>query len=842
MIDFTCACGKSLKAPDEAAGKPIKCPGCGQGAVVPVKVAAGGRDQQAAALPGPDLQATIGERPTDPATCDLHATAALPGSAPRQNTGANELVAPPAAQGAGDTLRLGGYRIVRELGHGGMAVVYEAEDVKLERRVALKVLKPEIAANQDQRDRFLRQASRAASVESNFICRIYEVGKDHGVPFIAMPFLKGEPLNAHWKKGMRLAVDEVLRIGKDVAEGLSAAHEAGLVHRDIKPANIWLETQPSGPPRALILDFALARVQADNVQISQSGAIVGTPAYMSPEQARGGKGVDARTDLFSLGCVLYALSTGELPFQGATMMDVLLALATHDPAPPHTIAPTIPRPLSNLVMRLLAKNPDDRPPTARAVIEELAAIARDLAPPPPANVTARIKPAAKSGSRTLPTSKDVSPSALRRKISCAVYALITVGVVGCVIPLVGGGIYYVVTDNGTIEILSDDDKVQVLVLRNGQEFDILDAASKKTWSIRTGTYTVRLKDDPDGLEIAMPDTFELKRGGKHVVTIHKVQGLAALQLDTDQALAERLLDADAEQFVTLFSMLKDRGDQSPARVAIALVVWTGVIDNKLPPDVTNDAKETLAKRQANAAVALLRMNQPDKVWPLLQHSSDPRVRSYLIQRLGPLGAGAGALVKQLDKEANLTMRRALLLSLGEFSEKNLTPDARKALLPKLQEIYRTATDPGLHSASEWLLQQWKNEAWLKETNQAWAGEKQQQQRLEEVMHELKKETSDREARWYVNGQGQTLVVIPGPVEFWMGSPPAEEGRAKAPTSELRHWRRIGRSFAIASKEVTVAQFLQFRKDHPIDGQVRLKRLPGEQCVVVRCGGVLQLAE
>ncbi len=411
MIPFTCACGKSLQVPDESAGKPIKCPDCGKLAVVPVTVAAGAVNPQAAALPSPDSEATIGERPTDPATCDLHATAALPGSPSRRDTERNDLVAPPEAQGAGATWSLGGYRIVRELGHGGIAVVYEAEDVKLERRVALKVLQPEIAANPQQCERFLRQASRAASVESAFICRIYEVGEDNGVPFIAMPFLKGESLGAHWKKHERLAIDEVVRIGKDVAEGLNAAHEAGLVHRDIKPANIWLEAQPGGPPRALILDFALARVQAD-VQISQSGAIVGTPAYMSPEQARGGKDVDARTDLFSLGCVLYALSTGELPFKGKQMMDVLVALATHDPAPPHTILATIPQRLSELIVRLLAKNPDDRPRTARAVIEELAAIARDLPPPAPANVTTRIKPAAKSGSKTLPTSKDVlSPSA-----------------------------------------------------------------------------------------------------------------------------------------------------------------------------------------------------------------------------------------------------------------------------------------------------------------------------------------------------------------------------------------------------------------------------------------------
>jgi serine/threonine protein kinase/formylglycine-generating enzyme required for sulfatase activity len=238
--------------------------------------------------------------------------------------------------------------------------------------------------------------------------------------------------------------------------------------------------------------------------------------------------------------------------------------------------------------------------------------------------------------------------------------------------------------------------------------------------------------------------------------------------------------------------------------------------------------EKLAKRQANAAVALLRMDQPERVWPLLKHSYDPRGRSYLIHALSPRGADPKAIVKQVNRESDVKIRRALLLSLGEFGEK-VSPDERKAFLPKLREMYRAAPDAGLHAASEWLLRQWKEEAWLKETNQAWAVDKQQQaKRLEQIEQELKKETGKDEARWYVNGQGQTLVVIPGPVEFWMGSPPTEEGRG-GPVSrfdELRHWRRIGRSFAIASKEVTVEQFLR-RKDHPISRQ----HAPSDDCPV-----------
>jgi formylglycine-generating enzyme required for sulfatase activity len=257
------------------------------------------------------------------------------------------------------------------------------------------------------------------------------------------------------------------------------------------------------------------------------------------------------------------------------------------------------------------------------------------------------------------------------------------------------------------------------------------------------------------------------------------------------------------------------------RHTIKVEFYQGYGAYALDVDISH-AREKLAQRQANAAVALLRMDRPEKAWPLMKHSPDPRVRSFLLHALNPLGASAGAVVKQLSRESDVTIRRALLLSLGEFGEK-VKPDERKALLPTLHETYRMAADPGLHAASEWLLRQWKDEAWLKETNQAWAEERQQRlRRLERIGRELKEETGKDEARWYVNGQGQTLVAVPGPVEFWMGSGPAEEGREKAAgilrSAELRHWRRIGRSFAIASKKVTVEQFLRFRKDHLVSRQ------------------------
>ena len=248
--------------------------------------------------------------------------------------------------------------------------------------------------------------------------------------------------------------------------------------------------------------------------------------------------------------------------------------------------------------------------------------------------------------------------------------------------------------------------------------------------------------------------------------------LADYAAEQPQVLADLVMDADDKQFAVIYPKFKEQGERG-------LPVLTAEIDKKLPPDLpsSDDKREKLAKRQANAAVALLRMNQPAKVWPLLKHSPDPRARSYLIHRLSPLGADAGAIIRRLDEEPDVTIRRALLLSLGEYGEKELSPETRKAVLPKLQDMYRTATDPGLHAAAEWLLRQWQQEAWLKQVNDGWAKDKEQREkRLESIQQSVTKDKEKAPPQWYVNGQGQTMVVIPGPVEFVMGSPTTEVGR------------------------------------------------------------------
>lgn len=285
--------------------------------------------------------------------------------------------APPAVEG--EIGRLGKYRIQKELGRGGMGAVYLAFDERLQRKVALKVMLPKAAANPTAKDRFLREARAAAQISSDYVVNIYEADEIDGIPYISLQFLQGSPLDEYLKKKASLTIPQIIRIARETALGLSAAHSLGLVHRDIKPANIWLEA-PTG--RVKVLDFGLAKPVNgnDTAEITLSGVIMGTPAYMAPEQGLG-QPVDGRADLFSLGCLLYRLVTGKLPFEGPTLMAILTALATEEPKPVRQLNPESPEPLANLIHRLMAKKPDARPASAKAVADELARITN---PPKPA--------------------------------------------------------------------------------------------------------------------------------------------------------------------------------------------------------------------------------------------------------------------------------------------------------------------------------------------------------------------------------------------------------------------------------------------------------------------------
>ena len=262
--------------------------------------------------------------------------------------------------------RFGAYEIAGVVGYGGMGIVLKGFDAALNRFVAIKLLAPHYATSGAARKRFLREAQAAAAVVHDNVTAIHGVNEFNNLPYIVMPYVRGESLQKRLDRCGSLEVVEILRIAMQTASGLAAAHAQGLVHRDIKPANILL---PDGVERVLITDFGLARA-ADDASLTRSGVIAGTPQYMSPEQARGDK-IDARSDLFSLGSVMYAMCTGHVPFRAETPYGILRRITDHEPRPIRDSNREIPTWLNQIVERLLRKDPSDRYQTAKDVEVDL---------------------------------------------------------------------------------------------------------------------------------------------------------------------------------------------------------------------------------------------------------------------------------------------------------------------------------------------------------------------------------------------------------------------------------------------------------------------------------------
>ncbi len=259
------------------------------------------------------------------------------------------------------------YSIVDKLGEGGMGIVYKADDTKLKRFVALKFLQPQMFENEDHRQRFIREAQTAAILDHPNICPIFEIDEDDGLIFISMAFIEGETLKEKIRASGPMAVDEVLGIAAQVVQGLDAAHKHGVVHRDIKSANIMVTAEG----QARITDFGLAK-SSGGTEVSKTTRSVGTAAYMSPEQGRG-EAVDHRTDIWSLGVVMYELLTGELPFRGEYEAAVIYSLVNENPKPIEQLRPGIPDAVRRIVERAMEKEPEERFQTAAEFLTALKA-------------------------------------------------------------------------------------------------------------------------------------------------------------------------------------------------------------------------------------------------------------------------------------------------------------------------------------------------------------------------------------------------------------------------------------------------------------------------------------
>ncbi len=283
--------------------------------------------------------------------------------------------------------RLGNYEILEVIGRGGMGTVFNARDQRLDRLVAVKVLNPDLAASGPARQRFLQEARSAAAVTHDHVVTIHAVDEAGGAPFLVMEYILGVSLADRIQRSGHLRVEEILRIGMQAASGLAAAHAQGIVHRDIKPANILLE---NGIERVKLSDFGLARV-IHEAQMTNSGAVAGTPEYMSPEQACG-EPVDHRSDLFSLGSVMYAMCVGRSPFRADTAQGAMHRVREHTARPIQETNPDIPDWLVVIINRLLEKKPENRYQSAEELAEVLGGYLAHVQQPSRAKLPSPVVP------------------------------------------------------------------------------------------------------------------------------------------------------------------------------------------------------------------------------------------------------------------------------------------------------------------------------------------------------------------------------------------------------------------------------------------------------------------
>ena len=296
-----------------------------------------------------------------------------------------------AADGAAVALKIGGYQVLKELGRGGMGAVYLAKQLSLNRNVALKVMKPEWCRNATFVARFTREAYAAAQLTHHNVVQIYDFGEDRGVTYFSMEFVEGQTLSGLVRKKKRLEVEEAVGYVLQAARGLKHAHDQSMIHRDIKPENLLLSTQGIvkvadlglvKTPETAELDEAASDeaskgakrspVSAEPLShITQANVAMGTPAFMSPEQAKDAASVDARADIYSLGCTLYDLVTGRPPFEGKTAIEILTKHQTEPVTPPDLVVKKVPKALSEIIVKMVAKRPEDRYPDLASVIAAL---------------------------------------------------------------------------------------------------------------------------------------------------------------------------------------------------------------------------------------------------------------------------------------------------------------------------------------------------------------------------------------------------------------------------------------------------------------------------------------
>ncbi len=807
--------------------------------------------------------------------------------------------APATRAGAAAPLpALPGYEILEELGRGGQSVVYKARQPALDRLVALKMILASPAADAEERARFRLEAEAVAHLEHPHIVPIYEVGAQAGRPYFALEYVAGGTL-ARKLAGMPLPGREAAALLETLARAMHWAHQRGIVHRDLKPANVLLTAD--GRPK--IADFGLAKRLEAAATLTHTGSVMGTPAYMAPEQAVGkNREVGPAADVYALGTILYEMLTGRPPFLGATPLDVLAQVVDADPVAPSRLQPKVPRDLETICLKCLHKEPLRRYASAADLADDLRRFqagrpirARPVGwpgrvvkwvrrRPGVAALTAAVVVVVLAG---LGTGLALTAWALgerdraRERLAEARRAdrrrvQAQVGQLGSAAPEAVPGLLAALAEDreavrprlrelwadatgdrprrmrAALALLADDpglrqpladwmtevqDPREVLLVRavlaprgaglapglwrkvddpavgGAARFRTLvalaafDPASPRWRRAAPTAVEQLLRADPLSVGLWVQALRPVRRP-LHGLLVEAFRGrpprladrrlvaatvLADYAADRPAELAKLACAADAEQFAVLRPALE--GNRRAVRAALRAELA------RQPPAGEPEADRVArARRQANAAATLAVLGEPDAAWPLLKHSRTPDARTVLIHALGPRGVDPRLLIRRLDTEPDATARAALILALGEYTAEQLPAGPRAALVPRLLDRYRHDPDAGVHGAIDWLLR--PDREGPADRPLAWGG----RQDLERIDAALAGRAGPAGRRWYVNGQGQTLTAVRGPVAFTMGSPAGEVGRCE---DEGLHRRTIPRSFAIGARPVTVAQWAKF---------------------------------
>jgi serine/threonine protein kinase/formylglycine-generating enzyme required for sulfatase activity len=837
---------------------------------------------------------------------------------------------PPVRRSAGRAgMELGPYQLVELLGEGGMGEVWRARQLRpVERDVALKLIKRGLAT-EDVLARFEAEKQALALMSHPHIAKVLDAGTtDHDQPYFVMEYVHGVPITRYCEEN-RLPLRARLEIFAAVCQAVQHAHQKGIIHRDLKPSNVLVE-QVDGKPAPKVIDFGVAKATG-STQISEktltlAGLLVGTPAYMAPEQARyDANDIDTRVDVYALGVLLYELLTGLLPFETerlkkAGLDEVLRIIREEEPSRPSTkVTRTQKKPadagqsvealsralrgdLDWIVMKCLEKERERRYESASALALDLQ---RYLADEP---VTAGPDP----WQRRLMRWRRRHPNLVTSLTVLVITLIFTTAIGGYLL----GRREHRATTLARVESLSGANAATVPYLLEILSADpkIVQPVLEEKWKNRKLSPSQRLRiglalanapdvrhelvalarvaNDPSEVLLvraalepfkhdlrpalwelvstASPDSKErfhilailagvdsaatqwqtyapelmdhfLRENPLHLgiwkealepIKLHLLPSLIAAfrtSVDPDRrrlaatlvadhaadlpdVLVDLLLDADENQYSVIFPKIQAKRDFALTALNLELDRTVGEVE----PSSADTARDVLAKRQAKAAIALLGLGSPERVWSLLEHRPDPRLRSFLIHRFAALKVETAYLFERLENERSVSCKRALLLAIGTYSPNQLPKGRRKNLQERLFQWYSNDSDAGMHSAIEWLLRRWGNEELIVSVKRKLAKKA-----------SLPTSTFDHK-KWSVDGQSQTLVLINGPIEFWMGSPVSESGRANHEPYRLV---RIDHCYALADTPVTKEQFLRYK---PKFWHSQMYRYPAPTCPI---GGV-----